>query len=34
MIILQHGDIFQACAIVTQLAINDGEELFEVEYGD
>ena len=32
--ILRHGDVFRACAIVTQLAINDGEKLFEVEYGD
>ena len=28
------GDVFRACAIVTQLAINDGEKLFEVEYSD
>jgi hypothetical protein len=29
-----HGEVFRACAVVTQLTIKDGEPLFEVEYGD
>jgi hypothetical protein len=32
--IMMHGDVFQGCAVVTQLTILDGEPLFEVEYGD
>ncbi len=32
--ILRHGDVFRACAVVTQLTINEGDRLFEVEYGD
>ena len=32
--IRQHGSIFYACAIITQLIIANGEPLFEVEYGD
>jgi hypothetical protein len=32
--IMMHGDVFRACAVVTQLTIQDGEPLFEVEYGD
>ena len=32
--ILCHGDVFRACAVLTQLAINEGGRLFEVEYGD
>jgi hypothetical protein len=32
--ILCHGEVFRACAVVTQLTIDDGEPLFEVEYGD
>jgi hypothetical protein len=32
--IMIHGDVFRACAVVTQLTIQDGELLFEVEYGD
>ena len=32
--IMMHGDVFQGCAVVTQLTIQDGEPLFEVEYGD
>ncbi len=31
--ILHHGDVFWACMVLTQLAIDDGEVLFEVEYG-
>ncbi len=29
-----HGDVFLACAVVTQLTIENGEPLFEVEYED
>jgi hypothetical protein len=32
--ITMHGDVFRACAVMTQLAIKDGEPLFEVEYTD
>ena len=32
--IMMHGDVFRACAVVTQLTIQDGEPFFEVEYGD
>jgi hypothetical protein len=32
--IMMHGDVFQACAVVMQLTIQDGEPLFEVEYKD
>ena len=32
--ITTHGDVFRACAVVTQLTIQDGEPLFEVEYAD
>ncbi len=28
--ILHHSDVFRACAVLTQLAIDDGEKLFEV----
>jgi DDE superfamily endonuclease len=29
-----HADVFRACAILIQLAINDGEKLFQVVYDD
>ena len=29
-----HGDIFRACAVLTQLAINDGDKLFSCGYND
>jgi hypothetical protein len=32
--ITMHGDVFQTCAVVTQLTIENGEPLFEVEYAD
>ena len=32
--IMRHGDVFRACAVVTQLTIQDEEPLFEVEYED
>jgi hypothetical protein len=28
------GDVFRACAVVTQLTVENGVPLFEVEYGD
>jgi hypothetical protein len=32
--ITMHGNVFQACAVVTQLTIENGEPLFEVENAD
>ncbi len=32
--IMRHGHVFRACAVVTQLTIDNGEPLFEVEYED
>ncbi len=32
--ITMHGDVFRACAVVSQLTIENGEPLFEVEYAD
>ena len=32
--IMMHGDVFRVCAVVMQLTIENGEPLFEVEYGD
>ncbi len=32
--IMRHGEVFRACAVVTQLTIENGEPLFEVEYKD
>jgi hypothetical protein len=32
--IMQHSDVFWVCAVVTQLTIENGEPLFEVEYED
>jgi hypothetical protein len=32
--IMSHGDVFRACAVVTQLTVANGEPLFEVEYED
>ena len=32
--IRQHGEVFRAIAIMTQLAISNGSPLFEVEYAD
>ena len=29
-----HGDVFRACAVLTQLAINDGDRLFACGYRD
>jgi hypothetical protein len=30
----KHGDVFRCVAVLTQLAIENGEPLFEVEYND
>ncbi len=30
----KHGQVFRVCAIVTQLAIENGEPLFQVDYDD
>ncbi len=32
--IMMHGNVLQACAVVTQLTVKNGEPLFEVKYGD
>ena len=32
--IMSHGNVFRACAVVTQLTVAHVEPLFEVEYGD
>jgi hypothetical protein len=32
--ITMHGDVFRACAVVTQLTVENGEPLFEVEHAD
>jgi hypothetical protein len=32
--ISKHGDVFRACAVITQLMIQNGEPLFSVEYSD
>ncbi len=29
-----HGAVFYVCAVIAQLAISNGEPLFDVEYGD
>jgi len=32
--IMMHGDVFWACAVVTQLTVENGEPLFKVEHVD
>ena len=32
--IMMHDDVFRAFAVATQLTVENGEPLFEVEYGD
>ncbi len=32
--IMWHGNVLRVCAVVTQLTIENGEPLFEVEYKD
>jgi hypothetical protein len=31
---MRHGDVFRACAVLTQLTVENGKPLFEVEYED
>jgi hypothetical protein len=32
--IMEHGHVFRAIAVVTQISIDEGKRLFEVEYSD
>ena len=32
--LLEHGNVFRAIAVVTQISIDEGERLFEVNYSD
>jgi len=32
--ISHHGDVFRACAVITQLMLENGEPLFQVDYSD
>jgi hypothetical protein len=32
--IMEHGNVFRAIAVITQISIDEGERLFEVEYSD
>ena len=32
--IREHGTVFYACAVITQLSVVNGDPLFEVKYGD
>ncbi len=32
--IMEHGNVFRAITVVTQISIDEGERLFEVEYSD
>ena len=32
--ITKHDDVFPVCAVVTQLTVEYGEPLFEIEYDD
>ncbi len=32
--IMEHGNVFRAIAVITQISINTGELLFEVDYSD
>ena len=32
--IMTHGDVFRACAVVSQLTVENGEPLFKVKYED
>ncbi len=32
--LMEHGNVFRAIAIITQIGINAGEKLFEVDYSD
>ncbi len=33
-VIMEHGNVFRAVAVITQISINAGEQLFEVDYSD
>ncbi len=32
--LMEHGNVFWAIAVITQISINVGEKLFEVDYSD
>ena len=32
--LMEHGNVFWAIAVMTQIGINAGEKLFEVDYSD
>ncbi len=32
--LMEHGNVFRAIAVITQISINIGEKLFEVDYSD
>ena len=32
--IMEHGNIFWAIAVITQISINTGKQLFDVDYSD
>jgi hypothetical protein len=32
--LMEHGNVFRAIAVITQIGINAGEKLFEVDYSD
>jgi hypothetical protein len=32
--IMEHGNVFQAIAVITQISINTGKQLFDVDYSD
>ncbi len=32
--IMEHGNVFWAIAVITQISINTGKQLFEVDYSD
>jgi hypothetical protein len=32
--LMEHGNVFRAIAVITQISINVGEKLFKVDYSD
>jgi hypothetical protein len=32
--LMEHGNVFRAIAVITQIGINAGEKHFEVDYSD
>ena len=32
--LMEHGNFFRAIVVITQIGINGGERLFEVDYSD